>query len=244
MQGFNRYIPPDFDPEVHGTLNKYAGKDVRPKTVRIELPWSIFCGHCQAHVAKGVRYNAVKKEVGAYFSTKIFEFSMTCHLCSGPIVIKTDPEHRDYAVVSGAKRKEEKYDADDAQVINVMDVKEKKRLASDPLYKLEHAAKDKEAAKQKDNDLEQLLALRSEQYEDDYRSSRLIRSGFRKRKAEDIREAEQNAARGIHVKMVPERQEDVLAAFQTKFAKKRARPKALKKPSSIFATKMPKKSAF
>lgn len=170
----------DFDPVVHKTANGYAGKDVRPKTVRIELPWSIFCNHCQAHVAKGVRYNAHKKMVGNYHSTKIYQFSMTCHLCSGPIVIRTDPEHRDYAVVSGARRKNEDYEADDAQVLKLPDEKEKKRLLSDPLYKLEHSAADKETAKVQDDELQKLLDLRTAQYEDDYRSSRLVRSGFRK----------------------------------------------------------------
>jgi coiled-coil domain-containing protein 130 len=186
FQGFNRYYAPDFDPEKHKTLNGYAGKDVRIKTVRIELPWAIFCGHCKAHVAKGVRYNAKKAQRGNYLSTKIFEFSMTCHLCSGPIVIKTDPEHRDYAVVSGAIRKTEDYSARDARVIELPDDKQKKKLESDPLYKLEHVSADKKVAVDKSDTLGELIGMRSEQFEDDYAASRLMRSVFRKRKAEEI----------------------------------------------------------
>jgi coiled-coil domain-containing protein 130 len=231
----SQYYAPDFDPKVHKTANGYVGKDVQPKTVRIELPWSIFCGHCEAHVAKGVRYNARKREIGAYHSTKIYEFSMTCHLCSGPIVIKTDPEHRDYAVVSGAKRKHESYDADDAQVINLPDDKAKKRMASDPLFKLEHASEDRETARSKDEELEKLVALRHDQFGDDYAASRLIRSGFRLRKAELQREAESNRQKGIHVPLVPEAQEDVLLALSTKFGRKKQRTATMpKRPSSIF----------
>lgn len=39
------------------------------------------CEGCGAHIGKGVRYNAEKKTVGQYFSTKILQFSMKCHLC-------------------------------------------------------------------------------------------------------------------------------------------------------------------
>lgn len=185
-KGFNRYYAPDFDPQKHKTLNGYAGKDVRVKTVRIELPWAIFCGHCKAHVAKGVRYNAKKTHRGEYLSTKIYEFSMTCHLCSGPIVIKTDPEHRDYAVVSGAIRKTQDYSAADARVIELPDDKQKKKLESDPLYKLEHVSADKKVAVDKADKLDELIDLRSEQFHNDYAASRLMRNVFRKRKAEEI----------------------------------------------------------
>ena len=174
-----RYIAPDFDPDKHKSINGYAGKSVVPKTVRIELPWSIFCGHCDAHVAKGVRYNARKKESGKYFSTRIFEFHFTCHLCSGPIVMKTDPEHRDYAIVSGAKRKVESYDPQDARTIELMGEKEKAKLAQDPMFHLEHKAKDQDVAKNDNEHLEKLLEMRSDQFEMDYRASRLVGLTFR-----------------------------------------------------------------
>ncbi len=237
MQGFNRYYAPDFDPAVHKTLNGYAGKDARPKTVRFELVWPVFCGHCKAHVAKGVRYNATKAHVGAYHSTKIYQFSFTCHLCSGPIVIRTDPEHRDYAIVSGAVRKTQDYEAEDAQVINLPDDKQKKKLESDALYKLEHVSKDKKVATEHEDVLDRLVALKSEQFDDDYQSSRLIRSVFRKRKAEEVAAESANKAKGIHVPLLPERAEDIALARQVKFAKKKALPPSLKKPASIFGAK-------
>ena len=206
---------------------------MRPKTVRIELPWSIFCGHCEAHVAKGVRFNARKQEIGAYHSTKIFEFSMTCHLCSGPIVIKTDPENRDYAVVSGAKRKQGSYEADDAQVINLPDEKVKKRMASDALFKLEFANDDRESAKSKDKELEKLVSMRDDQFRDDYASSQMLRSTFRKKKKSIREESESNRRKGIHVDLVPERQEDVLLALSTKFGRRKSQTRQ-KPKSSIF----------
>ena len=51
-----------------------------------------WCDGCKNHVAKGVRFNAEKKAIGAYFTTKIWQFSMTCHRCSHPLVFVTEPQ--------------------------------------------------------------------------------------------------------------------------------------------------------
>jgi hypothetical protein len=40
----------------------------------------------------GVRYNAEKKKIGAYYSTPIFSFRCKCHLCDGWFEIQTDPK--------------------------------------------------------------------------------------------------------------------------------------------------------
>jgi coiled-coil domain-containing protein 130 len=40
----------------------------------------------------GVRYNAEKKKVGAYYSTPIYSFRCKCHLCDGWFEIQTDPK--------------------------------------------------------------------------------------------------------------------------------------------------------
>lgn len=56
------------------------------------MPFNIWCLGCNAHIGKGVRYNAEKKQAGNYFSTKIYNFRMKCHLCDNYIEINTDPE--------------------------------------------------------------------------------------------------------------------------------------------------------
>ncbi|NER45528.1 MAG: DUF572 domain-containing protein [Symploca sp. SIO1A3] len=53
-------------------------------------------------------------------------------------MIRTDPQHRDYAVEKGARRKQLEYEPDDAQVVSLPDEKEKRRLVDDPLFRLEH----------------------------------------------------------------------------------------------------------
>lgn len=35
------------------------------------MPYNIWCGGCNAMIAKGVRFNAEKKQVGNYYSTKV-----------------------------------------------------------------------------------------------------------------------------------------------------------------------------
>lgn len=65
------------------------------------MPFNIWCGGCSSMIAKGVRFNAEKKQVGNYYSTKVsclhyvysmpwlsnFEFAWlancnTCLICS------------------------------------------------------------------------------------------------------------------------------------------------------------------
>lgn len=40
------------------------------------MPYHIWCGGCNSMIAKGVRFNAEKKQVGNYYSTKVY-FSNT-----------------------------------------------------------------------------------------------------------------------------------------------------------------------
>jgi coiled-coil domain-containing protein 130 len=52
-------------------------------------------------IAKGVRFNANKMEVGNFHSTKILEFKMN-HNCGNVIICRTDPENGDYLFPEGA----------------------------------------------------------------------------------------------------------------------------------------------
>ena len=63
-------------------------------TIRFEMPFNIWCGGCNAHIAMGVRFNAQKKQVGDYFTTPIFSFRMKCPQCPNWFEIQTDPKVR------------------------------------------------------------------------------------------------------------------------------------------------------
>jgi coiled-coil domain-containing protein 130 len=76
--------------------------------IRFEVPFNIWCQKCGEHIAKGERFNAEKKQVGSYYSTKILAFSMRHH-CGCTIVIQTDPKNTEYVCMEGARRKIETY---------------------------------------------------------------------------------------------------------------------------------------
>ena len=69
---------------------------------------------------------------------------MKCHLCPNYIVIRTDPENRDYKIVSGASKKTETYSAEDAETIAIV---AKEEGDYDPLKKLEKSHIDEVKAK-------------------------------------------------------------------------------------------------
>ena len=104
----NFYNPPDWDPRTI-TRDKFQGSRGSNQyeikgLIRFEMPWNIWCTSCNSHIGRGVRYNAKKNHVGHYFSTKLWEFEMHCHLCKSLIKIQTDPENADYKITHGAKR--------------------------------------------------------------------------------------------------------------------------------------------
>ncbi|RWV84195.1 hypothetical protein GW17_00054111, partial [Ensete ventricosum] len=72
---------------------------------RFEMPFNVWCGGCNSMIAKGVRFNAEKKQVGNYYSTKVLEnffyciwsFTMKSACCKHEIVIHTDPKNCEYS---------------------------------------------------------------------------------------------------------------------------------------------------
>ncbi|ESK85125.1 DUF572-domain-containing protein [Moniliophthora roreri MCA 2997] len=146
MQGFNKYYPPDYDGEKHGSLNSYRGKHAlgdRARKIdqgilitRFELPFNIWCGTCNNHIGMGVRYNAEKKKVGNYYSTPIYSFRCKCHLCDGWFEIQTDPKNTRYVVVSGARQKDEEWNPEENGGFAVHDT-DGNRTPADPLAALE-----------------------------------------------------------------------------------------------------------
>ena len=73
--------------------------------IRFEMPFNVWCNGCGHLIGKGVRFNAEKKAIGSYYSTKIWSFSMTSPCCQEHIEVQTDPKNHEYIVVAGARRK-------------------------------------------------------------------------------------------------------------------------------------------
>jgi coiled-coil domain-containing protein 130 len=98
----NYYYPPSWTPE-KGSLNKFhklhplRQRAARLKSegiliIRFEIPYNMFCGGCNVFIAQGSRFNAEKKHVGNYFSTKIWSFRMKCASCTNWFEFQTDPK--------------------------------------------------------------------------------------------------------------------------------------------------------
>jgi coiled-coil domain-containing protein 130 len=249
----NKYYPPDWRPE-HGSINKYVGSHpLRERArklnqgimiVRFEMPFNIWCGGCEQHIGRGVRFNAEKKQCGMYFSTKLWSFRMRCHLCSNWIEIKTDPEHCDYVVVGGGRRKVETWEGTpEDHAIELKSKEEAQKLAEDPFYKLEHATEDKKKATESAPVIDRLQKMMEPMY-DDYALSQKLRKRFREEKKEIEKAIQEGKAKGLAANMplLPLTDEDKELVSKVNFKNKtketvddrRAKERLLIRSSSIF----------
>ncbi|CAN1314381.1 Probable splicing factor YJU2B [Linum perenne] len=243
----NFYYPPEWTPK-KGSLNKFNGQHAlreRAKkidqgilVIRFEMPYHIWCGGCNSMIAKGVRFNAEKKQVGNYYSTKIWSFSMKAACCSHEIVIQTDPKNCEYVIISGAQKKVEEFDNEDAETL-LLPADEEKGKLSDPFYRLEHQEEDLKKKKEAEPVLVRLQRVSDSRHSDDYALNKALRArlrGQKKRVAE-----EENAARkrGFGMRLLPSSAEDVAAAakvkFSGKFERNRRDKRALINSASIFS---------
>ncbi|EJU04850.1 DUF572-domain-containing protein, partial [Dacryopinax primogenitus] len=204
MQGFNKYYPPDYDPEKHKNLNAYHGKhalgdrarkiDKGILVTRFELPFNIWCSTCNAHIGMGVRYNAEKRKVGNYYSTPIYAFRCKCHLCGGWFEIRTDPQHTRYVVESGARQKDEEWDPAAAGGYAVHDPEAAGE--ADPLAALEKTTSALKRIDQVERPrIDSLQELSERRTADPYTVSSKLRKTFREEKK--LLEAQRLADEGL-----------------------------------------------
>lgn len=228
-KGTNKYYPPDFDPAKHGSLNGYhkthALRERARKLsqgiliIRFEMPYNIWCDGCKNHIGMGVRYNAEKKKVGNYYTTPIYRFRMKCHLCVNYIEMQTDPASCDYVIVSGASRKEERWDMAENEQILTTERAEKEKLETDAMFKLDHGGKDKEKLKRALPSLSEIQDHQSS-WKDDFQLNSSLRRKFRtEKKVLAEQEEKDNAVRmrtNLSIPLLPEKEEDKkLAALLT-----------------------------
>ncbi|KAM6233245.1 putative splicing factor YJU2B isoform 1-T1 [Porphyrio hochstetteri] len=229
-KGTNKYYPPDFDPAKHGSLNKYHGSHpLRERArklsqgilvIRFEMPYNIWCDGCKNHIGMGVRYNAEKKKVGMYYTTPIYRFRMKCHLCVNYIEMQTDPAGCDYVIVSGARRKEERWDMRDNEQVLPTEREEKEKLETDPMFRLEHGVADQAALRRAVPTLASLQEAQSA-WKDDFALNSRLRRRFREEK-KTLREEEEEAAAlqakaGLSIPLVREAEEDRRLAALLKY---------------------------
>eukprot|EP01129_Flabellula_baltica_P006775 TRINITY_DN2577_c0_g1_i2.p1 TRINITY_DN2577_c0_g1~~TRINITY_DN2577_c0_g1_i2.p1 ORF type:complete len:306 (-),score=74.54 TRINITY_DN2577_c0_g1_i2:1822-2712(-) len=224
----NKYYPVDWTP-AHGSVNKYhkshplgnRARKLKTKgtlVVRFEMPWNAFCSKCKDHIAKGKRYNADKKYVGDYFTTRIYEFSFICLVCRNPIAIKTDPENRDYAVVRGLDRKSDIWND---PTIGLVEDEEPK---GDPFQKIEKLNEDVAISNRNKPALMQVLDINEEQVKNDYEINGKLRAAFREKKKKTLSSFKASEARGFGIRLLEENEEDRKLAEAFKFKTKKITP--------------------
>lgn len=147
-----KYIPADFDPSK-------AGRRSKPKNgqheVRFMLPMSIQCSNCGDYMFQGTKANS-HKEIAYeqfYLGLPVFRFYIHCKNCYSEIVIRTDPEHSDYIIESGATRHFEPWKK--VQMENIEE--EKARLQNSAIEVLESEKKNKDHELLQTEELERLV---------------------------------------------------------------------------------------
>lgn len=243
----NFYYPPEWTPD-QGSLNKFNGQhalrerarklDQGILIIRFEMPYNIWCGGCNSMIAKGVRFNAEKKQVGNYYSTKIWSFTMKAACCRHEIVIQTDPKNCQYVIISGAQQKIEEYDNEDAETL-ALPVEEEKGKLEDPFYRLEHQENDIKKKKEAEPVLVRLQRVSDARHADDYTLNKVLRSKLRNQKKRVAEEEAMSRKMGIGIRLLPPSEEDTAAAsrvkFASKFHKNQKEKRALINSSSIFS---------
>jgi coiled-coil domain-containing protein 130 len=189
----NFYHGPDYDPKQHKSLNKYRGShgalgdrarklDQGILIIRFEMPFHVTCIKCEEMIAKGERFNAEKKCIGSYHSTKLWEFRMRHH-CQSSIVIVTDPKNSLYQVVEGARQKVD-VDAKDAGVLEIND-EDRERVRNDAMLALETGDAHKKRARSEAEDLRAIQEMNDEMNADPYAANKTLRNLMRNAKRED-----------------------------------------------------------
>jgi len=239
----NFYHPPDWDPRKQSRA-EYAEGPGGPKwkahplrerakkldqgilTIRFEMPFNVRCTGCNNQIAKGVRFNAEKKTIGKYLSTKILSFRMLCHCEDGSwrtcqrrnphfIEVHTDPKNAEYVVAEGAVRVDSMslLSTEELGVERTLDEDEAAKRSANPFYKLETAGP---AAKRKPW-LSRLQEKRDEDWEDDFEANRALRRTHRTHRKQDLVEAATRESQGIRVPLLSEHPADIAAAHAVRF---------------------------
>lgn len=187
--------------------------------VRFEMMYNCWCEGCKLHIGKGVRFNAEKKAVGKYHSTTIWELRMKCTACSQRFVIRTDPEHRDYEFVSGAKRKLEAFEAEDNETVKLLDEDARQKLLNDPILRMEHQEHDKQRAEAAAPRLQRLQQWSDSLRERDADANATLRRHFRTAKKELRKRERESKAKGLGMTLLPASEADAEEARRMRFAR-------------------------
>ncbi|EPY52933.1 complexed with Cdc5 protein Cwf16 [Schizosaccharomyces cryophilus OY26] len=206
MQGFNmgRYYPPDEE-------NKPRKRAKTKNVVRFEMPFAVWCNQCENLIHQGTRFNAEKKQIGAYYSSKVWSFTVHCHLCSNSLEIHTDPKNTEYIVFTGGKRKAEAADTVTSSNVATAEIQ-------DPLEALEKSIATQKKKETRNTELELIYERNERQWADPFTVSQKLRRDFRIKKKmikeQEEKESEFKKQAGLGLSLLPPTPSDERIAQQ------------------------------
>ena len=183
------------------------------------MPVNVWCDGCGEHIARGVRYNAEKKQCGMYFSSEIFEFQMNCHLCGQRFIIKTDPQNRDYEFVSGLHRKVESFDTKETGTMSY-DTHEQALMRADAIRSLENKEEDNLRSEKLAPTLDRLKSIQETIHAHEAVLNRRVRDKLRTVRNAEKRRADLAAKEGLQIKLLPTSRSDIRSSRAVLFQKK------------------------
>lgn len=145
---------------------------------------------------------------------------MKCHLCVNYIEMQTDPANCDYVIVSGAQRKEERWDMADNEQVLTTEHEKKQKLETDAMFRLEHGEADRSTLKKALPTLSHIQEAQSA-WKDDFALNSMLRKRFREKKKamqeEEERDQALQAKASLAIPLVPETEDDRRLAALLKF---------------------------
>lgn len=228
MQGFNmgRYVPPDA--EGLATGNQIHKKRAQPSShgapvVRFEMPFAVWCGSCPRPtlIAQGVRFNAEKRRVGAYFSTPIWSFIMRHADCGGRLEVRTDPKNTTYVVVAGGTAAAHQNHPQPEAAAPILTDHERDELRANAFASLERTIDDRQRLCRASDRIDGLLAASARHWDDPYAKNQRLRRSFRaarkQREREGAADDDLRDRMSISIDLVPESKEDATRASLVHF---------------------------
>ncbi|KAK2080480.1 hypothetical protein QBZ16_000333 [Prototheca wickerhamii] len=203
----------------HGALGDRARKiDQGILVIRFEMPFNVWCTGCCHLIGKGVRFNAEKKQIGMYHSTRIWSFCMRAPCCQQKIEIHTDPKNAEYRIVTGLRRKRESFNAEDAGTVELASAAERESRR-DPLSSLDRDLEDRTRAAEANRAVATLQRESTARYRDDYDMNRKLRRAMRGVRRDEKTRDVRRAALGLpsSVRLAPENEADRLRAAAVDF---------------------------
>lgn len=243
-----RYVPPDQEGvlganQASGKGHALGARASKLKTegiltVRFEMPFAVWCDHCAPPqlIGQGVRFNAEKKKVGAYYSSAVYSFRMRHAACGGVVEVRTDPRNTAYVVVEGGRRRdtgEEEGEGDslvasgDALVRQMRTTTRQTAEERETAFaNLEKTIEDRAALAAATARIDELGGVADRQWDDPYARNQALRRTFRagrKKREEDAGVTEGLRDRmGLGIELLPESEEDVRRAALVDFGRRPA----------------------